>query len=381
MKPTKPYPDFPLTPHVRGGWSKRYKGHQLYIPQADPAAALVEWDKRRTLIDQGKEPVAAIRAEGVTVGEVVVRFSRERLDDYNAGKIKFGTYDDYRIAAQDMLAEFGTHTPVADLAPDDFTRLYRRWASRLGSHALARNVQAVRTLWRHAEENGWVDRRPRYGTLFKKPRTGKRKGRPLLPHEVKALIGKAAGQVKAMVLLGINAGYGAKDCADLRRELVDLKAGVIVFPRPKMVERDAIDRAATLWPETVKALRAVLAERASDPEGLVFRTDKLGRRWVRTQQSRKGKVSHIDAVAQEFYKLCDAAKIPRRGFYELRHAFRTFADELETPHAVHRIMGQRLPGMAEVYVDRVEHGRLKKVTDYVREKVMTSKRPRGRSRR
>jgi integrase len=376
MKPTKPSDDFPLTPHVRGGWSKGYKGRKHYIPQHDPWEALEEWKRRKDLIDKGRNPTVVSRVGATTVGEVATRFAQERMADRDAGRIKIGTYDDYAAAALEMVAEFGRDTLVAELTPDDFTRLYRRWHKRLKSHALARNVQAVRTLWKYADENGWVERRPRFGTLFKKPRPGKRKGKPLMPHDVKKLIAKATGQVKAMVLLGINAAYGAKDLSDLRRELVNLKDGLIVFPRPKMVERDAIDRAVTLWPETVKALRAVMADRPGDD--LVFRTDKLKRPWVRTQVSRKGKVSHIDAVAQEFYKVCDAAKIARRGFYELRHAFRTIADELETPHAVHRIMGQRLPGIAEVYVDRVEHDRLAKVTDYVREKVLKSKAPGGR---
>jgi integrase len=377
MKPAKPYPSFPLTPHVRGGWGKKYKGHQLYLPDPDPEKALADFHRRARLVDAGRDPVAVIRTEGATVGEVATRFAQERLADKEAGKIKLGTYDDYAAAMKEMVDELGRDTLVAELVPDDFTRLYRRLSERLGTHALARNIQAVRTMWNHAEENGWVERRPRYGSAFKKPRTGKRKGKPLEPHQIKKLLAKASGQVKAMILLGINAGYGAKDCSDLRRELVNFKTGVLVFPRPKMEDRDAIDRAATLWPETIKALREVMADRPDDE--LVFRTEKMKRPWVRTVVSRKGKVSHIDAVAQEFYKVCDAAEIQRRGFYELRHAHRSLADELEKPNAAARIMGHRLPGLAEVYVDKIEHDRLKEITDHIRLRVLGSSR--GQTRR
>jgi integrase len=311
--------------------------------------------------------------EGATVGEVATRFTEERLADKTAGNLSLGTYADYVSAAKEMVESMGRDTLVSDLTPDDFTQLYRRWAARLKAHALARNIQAVRTLWTTADENGWVERRPRFGTMFKKPPTGKRKSVPLTASEVAKLIQKATGQIKAMVLMGINAAYGAKDCSDLPKASIDLKKRVVVFPRPKMKDRDGIDRAATLWPETVKALRDVL----DDTPGPAFRTVR-GNPWVKTQISRRGKVSQIDGVAQEFYKLCDKAGIPRRGFYELRHTFRTIADELEKPHAAARIMGHRLPGLAQVYVDRVEHRRLKQVTDYVRSKVYPSKSPKGR---
>jgi integrase len=384
MKPVKPTPDFPLTPHMRGGWSKRYKGRQLYIPVADPWQALEEFNRRKRLIDLGRNPVAATYTAGATVGEIATRFTQERLADREAGKIKLGTYDDYAAAAREMVSVFGRDTRIDELIPDDFTRLLRHWQERLGSHALARNVQAVRTMWTHAASNDWIDRAPRFGTAFKKPPTGKRKGKPLGSADIKALIDKATGQLKAMILLGINAGYGAKDCSDLRRELVNLKDGLIIFPRPKMASRNGIDRACVLWPETIKAIRDVMNDRVDDD--LVFRTDRLNA-WVRTQASKKGKVSQIDAVAQEFYKICDAAKIDRRGFYELRHCHRTLADELEKPHASARIMGHRLAGLAEVYVDKIEHHRLKEITDYVRGKVFAvapaaakkkSKAPKGR---
>ena len=61
--------------------------------------------------------------------------------------------------------------------------------------------------------------------------------------------------MQAMILLGINCGFGNVDCARLL--LTDIKNDWVSFPRPKT---GAIRR-CPLWPETVKAIEAALAER------------------------------------------------------------------------------------------------------------------------
>jgi hypothetical protein len=39
--------------------------------------------------------------------------------------------------------------------------------------------------------------------------------------------------MKAIILLGINRGYGNSDCGRLPLKAVDLKTGFITYPRPK----------------------------------------------------------------------------------------------------------------------------------------------------
>lgn len=59
--------------------------------------------------------------------------------------------------------------------------------------------------------------------------------------------------MKAMILLGLNCGFGPTDCAELQWENLDLEAGRVYFPRPKT----GVDRNFILWPQTVQVLRAV----------------------------------------------------------------------------------------------------------------------------
>src|SRR5262249_46826625 len=140
----------------------------------------------------------------------------------------------------------------------------------------------------------------------------------------------------------------------------DLERGMIDFPRPKT----GIPRRCPLWPETVQALREVLAKRPEpkkeEDAELVFIT-KYGFGWA--------KDTSTNPVSQETAKLLKKLGINGRkglGFYTLRHVFRTVADESKDQPAVDFIMGHEVPHMSAVYRETISDARLKAVADHVR---------------
>ena len=168
---------------------------------------------------------------------------------------------------------------------------------------------------------------------------------------LRMLIGAAGVQMKAMLLLGINSGFGNTDVAVLPQSAVDLDLAWIDFPRPKT----GIERRCPLWPETVAALRQALAERPEPKDeadaGLVFVT-KYGNRWVRTQGQKH---APVNSVGLEFGKLLQMLGIDGReghGFYALRRTFRTIADAARDPVAIDLIMGHTDPSMGGHYRER-----------------------------
>src|SRR5262249_13241023 len=177
--------------------------------------------------------------------------------------------------------------------------------------------------------------------------------------EIRRLVGAAGPQLKAMLLLGINAGFGNADCGNLPLDALDLDAGWINYPRPKT----GIARRCPLWPETVAALREVLARRRKPKgerhAGLLFVTQR-GLSWA--------KETYDNPVSKEMRKLLDALGINgHRNFYTLRHTFRTVADEAKDQPAADYIMGHEVPHMSTVYRERISDARLKAVADHVRE--------------
>jgi integrase len=225
----------------------------------------------------------------------------------------------------------------------------------------------------HGVEAGLLDRPARFGPGFKRPskktlRLNRARQGPNLftAEEVRRLLGyppwrPAAGlQLGAMILLGINCGFGNADCGSLPLTALDLDAGWIDFPRPKT----GIPRRCPLWPATVAALREALAERPQPKEeedaGLVFVT-KYGGGWC--------KDTSTNPISQETAKLLRALHINGRkglGLYTLRHTFRTVADEAKDQPAVDFIMGHEVPHMSAVYRETISDERLRAVSHHVR---------------
>jgi integrase len=72
---------------------------------------------------------------------------------------------------------------------------------------------------------------------------------------------RASAAMRAMILLGINAGMGNGDCASLTFDRLDMSRGWLDYPRPKT----GVARRCPLWPETVAALRDAIGQRP-EPE-------------------------------------------------------------------------------------------------------------------
>jgi integrase len=93
--------------------------------------------------------------------------------------------------------------------------------------------------------------------------------------------------MRAMDLLGINAGLGNADCGRLVFQAFDLDGGWLDYARPKT----GVPRRVPLWPETVAALRESIAKRRSpsSPEhtSTVFIT-KRGEAWFKEETDHLG---------------------------------------------------------------------------------------------
>jgi integrase len=301
---------------------------------------------------------------------------QRRMQSGDMGRRSFA---DYHATCARLVDAFGVHRLVDDLSSSDFGALRSRIAKTRGPVALGNEIGRVRSVFKYGYDSGLLEKPVRFGPEFVKPpkrmmRQAKqaRGAKMFEAKEIRALVKAASPAIKAMVLLGINCGMGNTDIAELPRSALDLKKGILDFPRPKT----GISRRAVLWPETVKAIEAALkvrpkAKRAEDRD-LVFIT-KQGQRWVRVGEpgaKSEGKAQAVvsDAVGLQFGKLLRETKLqrPGRGFYSLRHTFRTVADAVGDQRAVERVMGhENGADMATHYVERVGDDRLRGVSEHV----------------
>jgi integrase len=365
-KPSKPYPEFPLTAHPTGRWCKKIRGKLHYFgPIADPDAALAKYVEQKEDLHAGRTPRPD--PDALTIKDLCNHFLAAKQSLVESGELARLTWTDYYTACHECLTAFGTSRLLSDLGPDDFAKLRKRLAAKWGPQRLNKNVQFVRCLFKYAFDERLIPLPVHFGQSFKRPskrvlRLHRAKQGPKLftPEEVRRVLGAAYPQVRAMVLLGINCGFGNADCGVLPLSALDLDGGWANFPRPKT----GIDRRCWLWPETVDAIREALAVRpdAKKPEhaGLVFIT-RLGDSW------HTG--TNDGPLSREFSKLLRKLGINGRhglGFYSLRHTHRTVTDEARDQPAADYIMGHAKDDMASVYRERISEDRLRTVAEHVR---------------
>jgi integrase len=301
----------------------------------------------------------------LTVKGVANAFLNAKDDAVRAGELSPRTRADYGSIMSMMVEGLGKHKPVTALDPQDFAALKNKLAKKNGPPRMSTIVQVIRCAFKYAYDSGRIDRPMRFGPAFK--RTSKKtlrlhrakQGLKLFTAgEVRRLLDAAGVQLKAMILLGINAGFGNTDCGTLPLSAVDLDAGVIDFPRPKT----GIPRRCALWPETVEAIRGVLAVRPepkrAEDAGLVFVT-KYGQGWSKTDNA--------GPITQEMRKLLNKLGMNgHRNFHTLRHTHRTVADEARDQPAADYIIGHEVPHMSSVYRETISDPRLRAVAGHVR---------------
>jgi integrase len=212
----------------------------------------------------------------------------------DAGELALGTFGDQYKTCKRVLSVFGGGRLVNDLAADDFETLRAQIARTYGKLSRKVEIKRVRSIFRYAYEANLIEKPVRFGPGFVGPsrrelRCERQQNgeRMFEAAEIRAMLAATSVPLKAMILLGINCGFGNTDVANLTTTNLDLKGGWCNFPRPKT----GISRRCPLWPETVQSLRAALAVRPEARDqadsNLVFLTlhflKKGGRRPRRLQ--------------------------------------------------------------------------------------------------
>jgi integrase len=375
-KPSKPRPDFPLFPHANGCWAKKIKGRLHYFGVwDDPDGALKKYLDTKDDLYAGRVPRPA--GDACTLRDLVNRYLTHKQQLLDAGEIASRTFGAYYNACGRLVDFFGRHRRADDCRSEDFEALRADLAKRWGPLHLGNEIARIRSVFRYGYEAGLIAQPMRFGPGFRGPsrktirlnRAAKGE-RMFEPEQLRKLLAAARQPLRTMILLGVNCGFGNTDIARLSVSALDLERGWVNYPRPKT----GIPRRCPLWPETVAALREVLARRPQhrDPAyaELVFLTQR-GLPWIRYSQA-EGKDGHLvaivsNAVTKETAKLLKKVGINgHRGFYALRHTFETIGGESRDQPAVDHIMGHARDDMASVYRERISDDRLRAVTETVR---------------
>jgi integrase len=358
--------DLPLWRRSDGRWCRKIKGRVHYFG-TDRDKALEEWARVKDDLLAGR--TLREKSGGLVVGDLCERFLNAKRLLIESGELSPRTFGQYHSTCKKLVAQFGKHRSVNDLAADDFETLRAAIAKTCGVVGIANEIRLTRMVFKYAYDAGLIASPVRFGPLFKvkagtiRKDAAKKAPRMFEAHEVKPILAKADDILKAQILLALNCGFGQADLSDLPKSALDLKGGWATFPRVKT----GVERRAALWPETIAAIRKAIAERPEPKDeadaDCVFLTHHRNR-LVRCT----AKFGHRDAVGAAFGRLLESLKLKRKGlqFYALRHTFRTIADETRDFPAIDRIMGHADHTMGGRYREWIDDSRLLAVSEHVR---------------
>lgn len=392
-KPIWPYPELgKMSAHASGQWAKQIKGKMIYFGRwEDPDGArrrLLEFMK--TVQEKSTATVQALPGE-ITVSNVVNNFLEAKHKKVESGDLTPRQFVEYREIGITLTSVFGRSMRWADITPNDWARYKESLKGSPGR--IASLVIWTRSFAKYAFDMWGIV--PRYGGMFSRPKKKEmrkfqreRERNFFTALELDAILKACTPALRAMAYLGLNAGFGQTDCSTLPADVVDLKSGILRYERHKT----GVDRIIVLWPETIKALQEYKRPSNKHPElffetrwGLPFVTNRI----VRDANDRVKETKRKDSVQLEWGKAQkkayavlaksgainpDSEPYDCRGFYLLRHMFSTYADEVGDTAAKKAIMGHAFDGLDEFYNHARRYGfdRIRKVTEYVRSKVILS---------
>jgi len=350
----------------RGYWYRTIAGRRKYFEHIDNdpngQKSLEQWLAVKE--DPFAEP-KRVQIGTCTLLDIINEFCGHKKAAYESGELSKRMYDEYVSVCALILETLDKQQIAQNIGKSEFASVRKMLASRYGVNGLAKRIQQTRSLFKYAYESELLDRPVRYGQSFSKPSAKKMREHRIAKGaqdftnvEIRNLLKAASPITKAMILLGLNGGLGNSDIADLPFKAIDLKSGWLDYPRAKT----ATHRRIPLWPETIEAIKAVVAKRPETTSDKLF-ISKKGQDF--TDEARTGqRVSGYFRQPLKKIGIEDG-----RGFYALRRSFQTQAEESGDLVAVQAIMGH-IPSerdMSARYRQRISDTRLKEAVEVVRQ--------------
>ena len=356
---------FPLFKHPRGYWCKTVLGKHHYFgsvandPKGTEAVKLWLFRKDWLLAGLTPPPYDPNGETTISVKYVCNRFIAAKEAKLEAGDLVLRSFEEHKDACKIILATIPASLEAKLLVPAHFQKVLAEINRRCKSpNTRGKWIGIVKQIFTFAYEDGLIDRPANFGADFKKPpqlayrqHENAKGDQSFSADEIRALLKHADINMRAMILLGLQAGFSNVELTELPRSAV--KGDWLEWPRAKT----ATKRRIPLWVETKQAIQAAI--KAGKPDGeLVF--------------YRNGyRYSDRRYICYDFRKIAKLAGVENHSFYDLRRSFQTISENHSEHYdlaAIQAIMGHvaRSRDMSSRYRQFVSDDRLQAVTNAVR---------------
>jgi integrase len=340
---------FPLTLHPTGQYCKKING-KLYYFGADKNHALEKYLSQASYLHGNKEQTQKKSDGEMTLKELCDSYLQYQYLKVQANALTARHHNEQIASLKKFISFLGQTRKIDEISTLDL-QSYRRKLQQVYStaHRMNLHISIMKAMFHWARKNDVLDSIPNIDAVSRGKLTHKQR-LIFTSKDIRQLLDLADGQMKAMIWLGLNCGFGCTDCAELKWSDLDLANGRVKLARNKT----GISRDLPLWPETIEAL-----EKVPKKGKLIFYTargNSFVHTVVKTDSEGKPKYSTQNTITTKFSRLIKKAglKVPNgTGFYTLRRTAATIAARSGDPFAVQRLLGHVDLQMATRYVQDV----------------------------
>ncbi len=341
---------FPLTRHLTGQYCKKIKGKMYYFG-SDKQEALQRYIDQAAYLHGSNHNSQKPVNDLMSIKQLCDIFSKYQFSKVKADAITAQHYNDQVGSLNKFMTFLGRSRRIKEISTLDLQNYKRKLEKQYSSskHRLNLHISNLKTLFHWAQKNDILKQIPNIDALSR-CKIVNTQCRVFTHDEISKLLKLADTQMKAMIWLGLNCGFGCTDCSELQWKHLDLDAGRVIYPRGKT----GVPRNLPLWPETIEALNAVPKKGR-----LVFYTatgNSFVRNVLKIDANGNEKYSPINSITTKFARLIKRAQldVPKgTGFYSLRRTAATMAARSGDPFAVQRLLGHANLLMATRYVQDV----------------------------
>ena len=340
---------FPLTLHSTGQYCKKIKG-KIYYFGNEKKKALKRYLDQATYLHGSQNFIQKASNGDMILKELCDLYLQYQHSKVLADDLTAKHHNDQIGSLSKLVSFLGQNRRINEISTLDLQH-YRRRLQHAYSSAYRMNlhISIMKAMFHWAQKNDILDHIPNIDAINRSKIIHKQRY-VFTTEDIHRLLGAADVQMKAMIWLGLNCGFGCTDCAELRWGDLDLVDARVKLPRRKT----GISRDLPLWPETVKSLKKI-----PRTGKLVFYTSN-GNPYIQTFLKADGngnrKYTTLNTITTRFSMLIKRSglNVPKgTGFYTLRRTAATIAARSGDPFAVQRLLGHADLQMATRYVQDV----------------------------
>ena len=255
---------FPLTLHSTGQYCNKIKGKMHYFGK-DKKQALERYLEQAAFLHNGKAVMFKTTNGNMTLKSLCNIYLQHQQAKAASAEITFRHYVDQISCLKKFMSFIGQYRKISEISTLDLQNYKRKLKRAYNSaHRINLHISIMKTMFHWAKKNDILHRIPNIDTVSSIKIIHKQR-HVFTSEEIHQLFALADVQMKAMIWLGLNCGFGCTDCAELRWSDLDLVNGRVKLARGKT----GVSRDLPLWPETIQSLQDI-----TKSGKLVFRTSR-----------------------------------------------------------------------------------------------------------